>query len=76
MYLTIEDTAKYLDLQTSDIMRLIREKQIRYIVVNDDILINQNQFNFFIEQRQKALKDYQDYLNTPLTEDIDVKDED
>lgn len=76
MYLTIEQTADYLDLPVSDIYRLIREKQVRYITVDDEVLLYKYQFEFYLQQRQKALKDYQEYLNTPLPDDVDIKDED
>lgn len=76
MYLTIEQTADYLNLDVSEINRLMRERQIRYIRVDEDILIYREQFNLFLKQREHYLKELQDYLNTPLPEDIDVKDED
>ncbi|MBS4749851.1 hypothetical protein GMA11_06470 [Granulicatella sp. zg-ZJ] len=76
MYLSPQETADYLDLSLQDITRLIREKQIRYLVVDDDIFINANQFTLFLKERDKYIKELQDYLNTPLPEDIDVKDED
>ncbi|MBF0780223.1 MULTISPECIES: helix-turn-helix domain-containing protein [unclassified Granulicatella] len=76
MYLTISQTAEYLHLDVSEIVRLIREKQIRYVRVDDDILIYKEQFNLFLKERERYLKEYQDYLNTPLPDDIDIKDED
>jgi hypothetical protein len=55
---------------------LIRERQVRIIEVDDEILLNRDQFNFFIEQREKYKHELEAYLNTPLPEDPDIKDED
>lgn len=76
MYLTIKETAKYLELSTSDIMRLIHEKQIKWIEIDGETLLNTQQFEFFLEQRKKAIATYQEFLDTPIPEDIDIKDED
>ena len=76
MYLNIQETADYLGVPISEIQRLIRERQIRTINVDDDILLNRNQFNLFIEQREKYKQELETYLNTPLPEDPDIKDED
>jgi excisionase family DNA binding protein len=76
MYLNIQETADYLEVPVSEIQRLIRERQIRTISVDDDILLNRDQFNFFIEQREKYKYELEAYLNTPLPEDPDIKDED
>lgn len=76
MYLTVEKTAEYLEIEMSEITRLIREKQIKYITVDNEILINKNQFTLFLKTKEKMLKELEEYLNTPLPEDIDIKDED
>lgn len=76
MYLTIEETAEYLDLSTTDITRLIREKQIRTLSDGETILIYKEQFNLYLQEIEKYKKDLQDYLNEPIPEDIDIKDED
>lgn len=76
MYLSIEETASFLELPVETILRLMREGQIRYHIVEDTPLIYKNQFNLFLKQREKAIREYQDYLNTPLPDDPDIKDED
>ncbi|AEB30008.1 putative excisionase [Carnobacterium sp. 17-4] len=76
MYLTIEETAEYLDLSITDITRLIREKQIRTLSDGETILIYKEQFNLYLQEIEKYKKDLQDYLNEPIPEDIDIKDED
>lgn len=60
MYLTIQETADYLDLPISEIHRLIREKQIRVLRLEDEIMIYREQFNLFLTEREKekaALED-------------------
>lgn len=76
LYLTIEETAEYLELPISEIHRLIREKQVRFVRVEDEILLYKEQFNLFINERQKQKFALEEYLNTPVPEDIDIKDED
>ena len=46
------------------------------VTVDDEVLINRSQFDFFIKQRQKMIEEYQKYLDEPIPEDIDIKDED
>lgn len=76
MYLTIEETASYLDVSINDVLRWIHDRQVRFVSVDDVILLNQDQFDFFLKQREKAIKEYQTFLDTPLPDDIDIKDED
>ena len=76
MYQTIEGIAEYLEGDIAYVLYLIREKQISTITVDDEVLINRSQFDFFIKQRQKMIEEYQKYLDEPIPEDIDIKDED
>ncbi|MCO6018037.1 MULTISPECIES: excisionase family DNA-binding protein [Carnobacterium] len=76
MYLTIAETADYLNVSTADIHRLIREKQIRTVSDGENSFIYKEQFNLFIKELEKYKKELQDYLNEPIPEDIDIKDED
>lgn len=76
MYLTPEETAEFLEVPVSEIYRLIREKQVRYLTVDDQVLLYQEQFNLFLKERKRQLEAYQDYLNTPIPEDKNIKDED
>ena len=76
MYRTIEGIAEYLEVDIAYVLYLIREKQISTITVDDEVLINRSQFDFFIKQRQKMIEEYQKYLDEPIPEDIDIKDED
>ena len=76
MYLTIEQTAEYLNLPVNEIIRLIREQQIRTLVVDDEVLIYQQQFNLFLREIEKKKRERDEYYQTPIPEDPDVKDED
>lgn len=76
MYLTIEQTAEYLNIPVSEIMRLIREKQIRVLRVDDEIIIYREQFNLFLKEMEKQKLARDEYLQTPIPEDPDIKDED
>lgn len=76
MYLTIEETAEFLDVSVSEIYRLIRENQVRYLTIDDQVVLYKEQFNLFLKERERQIEAYQDYLNTPIPEDKDIKDED
>lgn len=76
IYLTVEETAEYLEVSVSEIYRLIREKQVRFLTIDDEIMLYHEQFNLFIKERERQLLAYQEYLNTPIPEDKDIKDED
>lgn len=76
MYLTIEKTAEYLNVSVSEVYRLIREKQVRTVQVDDELLLNKEQFNLFMKEMEKQKEALEEYLNTPIPEDIDIKDED
>lgn len=76
MYLTIEQTADYLNLPTSEIIRLIREKQIRYLKIEEEIVIYREQFNLFMKEMEKQTRARDEYLETPIPDDPDIKDED
>lgn len=76
MYLTIEQTAEYLHLSIDDIHRLIRERQIRYVVVDEELLIYREQFALFLRAREDYWRKVAEELAQPLPEDPDIKDED
>ena len=76
MYLSFDGIEDYFEVDIAYVLYLIREKQISTITVDDEVLINQSQFDFFIKQRQKMIEEYQKYLDEQIPEDIDIKDED
>lgn len=76
MYLTLEETADYLDIKISEVYRLVREKQIRTVSDGEELFINDQQFNLYLKSLEEYKLEIQDYLNELPPEDIDIKDED
>lgn len=76
MYLTIEETADYLSLHESKVTALILHGKIRAVHDGQQFLVNKEQFTTHFEQVEKYRLMIQEYLNEPIPEDIDVKDED
>ncbi|MBA2176351.1 excisionase family DNA-binding protein [Halobacillus locisalis] len=76
MYLTVKQTAEYLELPEEYIARLVRENQIRFLHDGEQYLINREQFQSHLEQMEKYRAMIQAYLDEPIPEDPDVKDED
>lgn len=76
MYLTIQETAAYLSMPESTIRNLVLQGRIRSVYDGEQYLIYKEQFQTHFEQVEKYRKMIQDYLNEPIPEDIDVKDED
>jgi excisionase family DNA binding protein len=76
MYLTVQETAEYLSTSVKNVAALIMEGKIRAVYDGNDYLIYKEQFTTHFEQVEKYQQMIQDYLNEPIPEDIDIKDED
>lgn len=76
MYLTIEETAVYLDVSESVVESLILQKRIRALYDGEQYLIYKEQFNTHFEQMERYKMLIEEMMNEPIPEDIDVKDED
>ncbi|WP_152656756.1 excisionase family DNA-binding protein [Oceanobacillus sp. CFH 90083] len=76
MYLTIEETAAYLSIDESIVRAYVLQGKIRAVYDGENYLINKEQFTTYFEQVEKYRKLIQAYLDEPIPEDIDVKDED
>ncbi|MEH7386233.1 excisionase family DNA-binding protein [Bacillus sp. JJ1521] len=76
MYITVKETAEYLSIPEELVQKLIQEKKVRALFDGDQYLLNKEQFNATVEQLEKYKKLYEEWLNEPIPEDIDVKDED
>ncbi|AIF42486.1 excisionase family DNA-binding protein [Virgibacillus sp. SK37] len=76
MYKTIQETAEYLSMDIAKVSALVLEGKIRAIHDGNQYLINQDQFKTHFEDVEKYRQKIQEYLNEPIPEDIDVKDED
>ncbi|MFC7061703.1 excisionase family DNA-binding protein [Halobacillus seohaensis] len=76
MYITIKETADYLDVPEAYVENLIRESKIRTIHDGEQYLINQSQFDTYFKQIENYRAMIQDYLNDPIPKDLDINDED
>lgn len=76
MYLTIKETAAYLSIDESIVRAYVLQGKIRTIYDGENDLINTDQFTTYFDQVEKYRKLVQAYLDEPIPEDIDVKDED
>ncbi|WP_077624294.1 excisionase family DNA-binding protein [Sediminibacillus massiliensis] len=76
MYMTIDETAEYLDLPVNKIETLILQRRIRFIHDGAQYLIYKEQFQTHFEQLENYKSAQAEYYNQPIPEDIDVKDED
>ena len=76
MYKTVEDTAVDLGMPQSQILQYIYNGQIRAVFDGEQILINSAQFDMYHEQLARIKEEIEIWKNTPIPEDMDVKDED
>ncbi|CAM3905558.1 excisionase family DNA-binding protein [Lederbergia lenta] len=76
MYLTMEETAEYLQFPVAFIENLIQQGKIRALHDGENYLINKEQFNDHLEQLEKYKKQLAEWQAEPLPEDMDIKDED
>jgi excisionase family DNA binding protein len=76
MYLTIKETADFLNIREFEIESLIRQRRIRAVYDGEQYLINKEQFNNHLQQMEKYRKLIDEILSEPIPDDLDVKDED
>jgi len=76
VYLTIEETAEYLAVPEATVKSLIQKKKIRALFDGEQYLIYKEQFATHLKQIEKYKQLVDEYLNEPIPESIDVKDED
>ena len=76
MYKTIEETAKDLSMPVEQVMRYIHNGRIRAVHDGTQFLVNSAQFDTYHEQLERLKEEIDIWRNTPIPEDIDVKDED
>ncbi|MEN2465264.1 excisionase family DNA-binding protein [Ornithinibacillus sp. JPR2-1] len=76
MYVTIPELAEYLSMNEAKVKSLVLQGKIRAIHDGEQFLVNKTQFTTHLEQVEKYRLMIQEYLNTPIPEDVDVKDED
>lgn len=76
MYLTVQETAEYLNMDITTVSAFVLQGRIRALHDGEQYLINKEQFTTHFEQVEKYRMMIEEYLATPIPEDIDVKDED
>ncbi|EON73800.1 DNA-binding protein [Lysinibacillus sphaericus] len=76
MYKTIEETAIELGMPEHQVQRLVYEGRIRSVYDGKQVLINSGQFSTYFEQLERIKEEIEIWRNTPIPEDIDIKDED
>ncbi len=76
MYRTIEETAAYLQMPEEQVRRYVLEKRIKAVHDGYQFLINDEQFNRHFEQLEQVKALIDEWRNTPIPEDPDIKDED
>ncbi len=58
------------------ISHALTKYKMKTVEVDGELLLNSAQFDFFLKQRESVFWEYQKYLDEPIPEDIDIKDED
>jgi excisionase family DNA binding protein len=76
MYKTVEETAVDLGMPEQQIMQYIYNGRIRAVFDGTQYLINSAQFDTYHEQLERIKEEIEIWKNTPIPEDMDVKDED
>ncbi|WP_338451144.1 excisionase family DNA-binding protein [Niallia oryzisoli] len=76
MYLTLKEAAEYLSLSETVIEKLVQQRRIRTIHDGQQYLISKDQFTTHFKQLERYKELVEEYLNEPIPEDRDIKDED
>ncbi|MEJ9282244.1 MULTISPECIES: DNA-binding protein [Ureibacillus] len=76
MYKTVSETAKDISMTEEMVLRYIYEGRIKAVHDGEQFLINSAQFETYHEQLKQIKEEIEFWRNTPIPEDIDVKDED
>ncbi|MGE5701980.1 MAG: excisionase family DNA-binding protein [Clostridia bacterium] len=76
MYMTVKETAAYLQLSVSFILEKIAEGRIRAVHNGEEYMINKEQFNHFLDQLAKLKEELAKEKDEVIPESYDYKDED
>lgn len=76
MYKTIAETAKDISMPKEQVLRYIYEGRIKAVHDGKQFLVNSAQFDTYHEQLERIKEEIEIWRNTPIPDDIDVKDED
>lgn len=75
-YLTVEETAAYLELPETFILEKIHQGKIRALHDGYEYVINKEQFNHHMEEMRKLREFEEAARHETVPESYDVKDED
>ncbi|MBS7344408.1 MAG: excisionase family DNA-binding protein [Caryophanon sp.] len=75
-YKNVEETAKDLGMPQSQVLKYIYEGRIKAVFDGEEFLINSGQFDTYYEQLERIKEEIEVWRNTPIPDDMDVKDED
>lgn len=76
MYKTVKEIAKDISMSEKQVLRYIYEGKIKAVHDGEQFLVNSAQFDTYLKQLEQIKKEIEIWRNTPLPEDLDVKDED
>lgn len=76
MYKSVEETAKEIGMPLHQVMQYIYNGRIKAVHDGTQFLINSGQFDTYHEQLERIKEEIEIWKNTPIPEDMDVKDED
>lgn len=76
MFVSIQEAANYLEINETDIRKLIFEKKIKAFYDGEQYLINTAQFDSHLKEMERVRSEIQSYLAEPVPESLFVKDED
>ena len=76
MYKSVAETAKDISMPEDQVLRYIYEGRIKAVHDGKQFLINSTQYDTYFEQLERIKEEIEIWRNTPIPEDIDVKDED
>ncbi|MBU9673113.1 DNA-binding protein [Planococcus sp. CP5-4] len=76
MYMTVPETAFFLSMPEEQVNRYVLEGRIRAVHDGEQYLINTSQFETHFQQLEVEKLEQEEWNNTPIPNDVDVKDED
>lgn len=76
MFKTIEETAADIGMPEYQILQYIHSGRIKAMHDGEQFLINSQQFDLYHQQLERIKEEIEIWRNTPIPEDVDIKDED
>ena len=76
MFVSIKEAADYLEINETDLRKLIFEKKIKAFHDGEQYLVNTAQFDTHLKEMERIRAEIQAYLSEPVPESLYVKDED